>query len=111
VTRALELLQRFEVESSNLACLSDEDRRTLDLEIDALLRSIAGCNALDAAEAFFKELDSVQWVLARLAFKHGVQLSRRQREIVREFDRGDDPEVQRRVFQRIKRAEFPWCED
>jgi hypothetical protein len=110
--KPVELLQRLEAGWADVkSSLTDDDRRALDLGLDQMLRSIANCNTFEAAEPFLQELGDLQLVLATLAFKHDIELSNRQREIVREYDRCDVPEVRRKAFQKIKNAEFPWCED
>lgn len=73
------------------------------------MASISRCDTLEAAEALLEELGHTHKVMATLAFKHGLQLSHKQREIVREYDRWDVPEIRRAIFQKIKNAEFPWC--
>jgi hypothetical protein len=108
----MELLQRLEAGWADVkSSLTDDDRRALDLELDQMLKSIANCNTFEAAEPFLQELGDFQLVLATLVFKHEVELSNRQREIVREYDRCDMLDVWRGAFQKIRNAEFPWRED
>jgi len=111
ILKSLEILQRFEAESARWKYLTDDDRRVLDGELDEMMKSIANCDTVEAAEPLLQELGRIQEIMATLAFKHGIQLSGRQRRIVREYDRCDVPEVRRIVFQKIKSAEFPWCAD
>ena len=63
---------------------------------------------VEDAEGALSELADAQAVLATLAFKYGVSLTPRQREIVKDFDRSDLAEERARVFDKIRRGEFPW---
>ncbi|MCC7087183.1 MAG: hypothetical protein IT427_19445 [Pirellulales bacterium] len=109
MTKSSELLQRFEADSSRWQFLSNDERHIMDGELDEMLKSIASCDTAESAEPLLQELGCLQEAMATLAFKHGVELSHRQREIVREYDRFDVQDVRRHVFQKIKNAEFPWC--
>jgi hypothetical protein len=102
VTKSSEVLQRFEAEPCRGKSLTNDDRGVLDGEVNEMMRSITSCDTFEAAEPLLQELGQIQEIMATLAFKHGIQLSGRQREIVREYDRCDLPEVRRNVFQKIK---------
>jgi hypothetical protein len=104
---ALEILHRYEAGSTQL---SDSDRDSLDTQLTNHIRSISNCKDLGSARPLFNELGDVHQALATLAFKHGIKLSDKQREFVRQFDRWDDEQTLAVVFQRIKSKQFPWCE-
>ncbi len=109
VVNSLEILRRVEAQPPQNKSLSCDDRNVLDAEIDKMLKAITDCVTFELAGPLLHELSAIQEVLATLAFKHGIQLSVRQRDIVRTYDRCDIPEVRRSVFQKIKNAEFPYC--
>jgi hypothetical protein len=106
MTKSLNLLQRLEASSSPVS-LTEEDRRVLDFELDETLKSIANCDTVEAAEPFLLELGEIQDVMATLAFKHDLQLSKRQREIVREYDRWDAQRFDGTLFEKSKTPTFP----
>ncbi len=107
MARFPEVLARFDNEPSRDKSLTDEERNTLDNDIDEVLRLIANCEGFQAAESSLLALGEIHKVLATLAFRFGVSLSPRQRRIVREYDRWDVPEVRHAVFSAIRRGEFP----
>ncbi len=109
MTKSLILLQRLEASWSPVS-MSDDNRQLLETELNDTLTAIANCDSLEAAEPLLRgDLEEIQGVLATLWCRRHVELSERQREIVREFDRCDDPEVRRIVFENIKHSRFPWC--
>jgi hypothetical protein len=109
--KSMELLQRLEALGSHLKVLTHDERCVLDAELDETLESIANCDSVEAAEPLLLDLGDIQLVLATLAFKHGIELSKRQRAIVREYDRCDVPEVRHDIFANVRTHTFPWCRE
>jgi hypothetical protein len=95
--------------------LTESERDSLDQELDSTLERIARCPDLDSAAGALDELGAQQELLATLLFKHKVQLSNKQRRLVRQFDRVDDPRLRLFVFQVIRNRTFlkedkpPFC--
>lgn len=86
--------------------VTPEEVAALEREMDALLNDIGACETVSDAATHFKSLSLLQELLARLRFKYGIVLSPRLRELVREFDRPDEPEIVQKVFGDIKRGRF-----
>ena len=100
-----EVLSHVELDST----LTREDAEALDNELDKLLKAVLDCYDFKEAERVLSKLGELHKVLALLAFRFNIPLSRRQREIVREYDRWDVVEVRREVYEKIRKQEFPWC--
>lgn len=84
-----------------------EDYQALDKKIVGLFASISTCDSAADADSHLVEFGHLQDLMAALAFRFGTQLTERQREIVREYDRWDVPEIRKRAFEKIKAGEFP----
>jgi hypothetical protein len=82
--------------------LSDGERDALESELDDILRLIASKASMSAAEKDLDSLGQLQELLALLRFRYDAELTKRQREIVRQFDRSDDFGVRLHVFKQIK---------
>jgi hypothetical protein len=110
-----EIRQRLSNYGMNKVALTESERHNLDQELDATVERIARCPDLDSASSALDELGAQQDVLATLLFKHKVQLSEKQRRLVRQFDRFDDPRLRVFVFQVIRSGTFlkedkpPFC--
>ena len=87
--------------------LNDEERSHLDQEIEELLASIAGSISIESADAELQQLGLMQEVLATLCFKYQTELSKKQRALVRRYDRWDDLGVRTRSFEEIRQGQFP----
>jgi hypothetical protein len=59
------------------------------------------------SEKLLNELGDIQLLLAKLLFKYDMPLSQKQKSLVRQFDRCDDPTVREMVFNAIKEGKFP----
>ena len=111
----IEICQRLSNCGIDEVALTESERHNLDRELDATLERIARCPDLDSAFSALDELGVQQNVLATLLFKHKVQLSDKQRRLVRQFDRSDDPQLRFFVFQVIRNGTFlqedkpPFC--
>ncbi len=109
-----EIRQRLSNRGIDEVALTESERHNLDQELDATLERIARCPNVDSASSAFDELGEQQDVLATLLFKHKVQLSEKQRRLVRQFD-FDDSQLRVFVFQVIKSGTFlkedkpPFC--
>jgi hypothetical protein len=82
--------------------ISARERDLLEAELDEILRSIASHSVVAEAEEDLSALGTLQELLATLLFKYKVDLTKRQRAIVRQFDRSDDPDERNYVFTQIK---------
>jgi hypothetical protein len=90
----------------NEVTLSESERSDLDQELDATIERIARRSDPESASSALDELGTQQYVLATLLFKHKVPLTDKQRRLVRQFDRCDDPQLRVFVFQVIKKGIF-----
>jgi hypothetical protein len=96
--------------------LTDGDLHELDRELIATVERIARCPDLLSASVALDELASQQEVLATLRFKYRLRLSEKQRRLVRQYDRSDDPRLREFVFQVIRNGTFltedkpPFCQ-
>ncbi len=105
--RSMELLlQKLTLFSSDRGDIQPEDWYVVETDVNEILGRIAGCDTLAEAGPFLDKLGDLQEVLARLAFKYHVLLPPRLRQLVREFDRSDDPDLRAFVYARIKSAQF-----
>jgi hypothetical protein len=84
--------------------ISAHEINALEEELNGVLRSVACSKELEEAQADLDALGKLQELLATLLFKYKVDLTPRQRSIVREFDRSDDPEVREYIFAEIKKG-------
>jgi hypothetical protein len=108
MSNAAEILQLMEADWGKAKVLTDGDRFILDRELDQLLKSIRECDTAGLADGLLQELGDLQEVMAIFAFKHDIELSERQRGIVRDYDRFDDLGVRHDAYQKTKNGEFPW---
>lgn len=86
--------------------LTDEERCQLELEINEVLEAIAKAPTFDDADKGLQELGRMQNTLATICFKYRVELSAKQRQLVREYDRWDDPNVRLSTYEAIKKGGF-----
>lgn len=86
--------------------LTDQERSALDRELDELLRGIASESSAEDAEPTLLQLGEFQSLLATICFRYGVQLSERQRNLVRDYDRWDVVEERRAAFDSIRSGMF-----
>ncbi len=81
--------------------ISNADIVELESELSGLLAQIAKKQSAQDAESALLELGSLQELLSILVFKYDVDLTDRQRRIVREYDRWDDGETRIYFFKEI----------
>lgn len=74
----------------------------IEQEIKLLFTAIGSTNEINAAELLFKNLEDVQFVLAKSIFKNGTEVSPFLRQFVYDFDRIDDKETKGNLYKRIK---------
>ncbi len=81
--------------------VSDADVAELDSELAELLLLIAEKESPQDAAEELRELGALQSFMALLAFKYDVELTDRQRKVVRDYDRWDDEETRVWFFREI----------
>lgn len=86
--------------------ISREDIENLESEFDKILGQIAARKSPHSAESDLLELGSLQELLALLAFKYGIELTSRQRRLVREYDRWDDKETRVHVYKEVLNGQW-----
>jgi hypothetical protein len=74
----------------------------VELEIQLLFSEIAQTKSISDAELIFKNLEDIQFVLAKAVFKEGLNVSPFLREFIYDFDRIDDVDVKNLQYQKIK---------
>ena len=81
--------------------ISSADVTELESELADLLAEIAKKKSPQDAENLLQKLGALQELLSFLIFKYGVELTDRQRRIVRDYDRWDDEETRAYFFKEI----------
>ena len=81
--------------------ISNADIVELESELSGLLAQIAERQSAQDADSLLLELGSLQELLSILTFKYGVDLTDRQRRIVRDYDRWDDAGSRADFFKEI----------
>jgi len=79
---------------------------SVEADIDNALNGAESARDPIEAERHLEVLAKIQYLLAKLAFKHKIVIPPRLLQLVREFDRNDDPDLRKVVLERIKRHEF-----
>lgn len=74
----------------------------IEQEIKLLFSAISNTNKVDDARLIFKNLEDIQFVLAKSIFKNGIEVTPFLRQFVYDFDRIDDDETKRVLYERIK---------
>ncbi|MDY3315928.1 hypothetical protein PG630_01200 [Riemerella anatipestifer] len=82
--------------------LKEQKFYLIEDKIKSLFSEISNANELRDTEFLFKELENIQFELAKLAFKDKVVLSPFLRQFVYDFDRIDDDEIKIFLYERIK---------
>jgi len=73
----------------------------VEQQIQLLFTGIRQTKNLNEAEMLFKNLEDIQFVLAKAVFKNGLSVSLFLREFIYDYDRIDDEEVKQRLYQKI----------
>ena|ERR1700760_1770413 len=76
----------------------------IEQQIQLLFYVIAQTKSIDNAELVFKNLEDIQFVLAKATFKNDINLSPFLNKFVDDFDRIDDIEVKNFQYKQIKSA-------
>ncbi|SEK63758.1 hypothetical protein [Parapedobacter koreensis] len=74
----------------------------VEQEIKLLFSAIAGTNKIDDAELLFKNLEDIQFVLAKSIFKNGIKVTSFLKKFVYDFDRIDDNDTKKNLYNKIK---------
>jgi len=82
--------------------VTDTELAQLDTELHDLLQRVKAKPNLEAALEDLAHLSQFQELLATMFFKYEIELTENQKFIVRNFDRGDDPDLREYFFKRIK---------
>ena len=90
---------RIKLSGKGGANVSVDEIAGLDKEIDVIITNIRKSSNVAVAV--------VQGLLALLLFKYDAPLSSKQKALVRQFDRNDDPFVRKMVIDAIKDGTFP----
>lgn len=87
--------------------LAPDAAEALESVLDDALERIRMHACVEEASAVLDELTGFQECLCVVAFKWDMELPRRLRQFVRVYDRSDDSELRRKVFEDIKAGHFP----
>ncbi len=74
----------------------------IEQEIKLLFKFISKTNHINDANLLFKNLEDIQFILAKAVFKDELSVSSFLRDFIYDFDRIDDPDVKQNLYQRIK---------
>jgi hypothetical protein len=74
----------------------------IEQEIKLLFSAISNTDKVDDAELIFKNLEDIQFVLAKSIFKNNIEVTSFLRQFVYDFDRIDDNETKVNLYNRIK---------
>jgi|RhiMethySRZTD1v2_1073278.scaffolds.fasta_scaffold00958_31 hypothetical protein len=100
------LQRRLDAREATLM-VSEEEMRQLETDMDRVVKTIRTAATPEETEVSLAALAHLQELLATIAFKHGVSLSPRLRQLVRKFDRPDDSDLRAHTHELIRRGEFP----
>ena len=100
-TAASVRLRRQLEDLGELPSVTRDDVAELEAEMSNILERIAGRTAYEDAKPELDELAELHGLLATLLFKHRVELSARQKQVVRIFDRWDDEDTRRYFFREV----------
>jgi len=81
---------------------ADEGLDFVQKEIQLLFEAIEQAKSMNEAELVFKNLEDIQFVLAKAVFKEGLKVTPFIREFIYDFDRIDDDDVKRYQYAKIK---------
>ena len=80
----------------------------IEFEISDLMKEIEESPSIQQANAFFDALQKYQHILAKILYKSDIQLSKRLRDFVIDFDRLDDNNLREFIYPKIKEREYVW---
>ncbi len=87
--------------SGDCPTVTSEDIRELDAEMSGILERMAVRTTYEDAKPELDELADLHGLLATLLFKWCVDLTDRQRQVVRSFDRWDDEDTRKHFFGEV----------
>ena len=76
----------------------------IEQEIRLLFKIIAKTNGIDETDLMFRNLEDIQFVLAKAVFKDEITVTPFLRDFVYDYDRIDDFEVKQTLYHKIKRS-------
>ena len=80
----------------------------LESKIEKLFVQLNSCDNFEKAKSYFKELEDIQTAIARLMFKYEMEVPEEMRKFVKDFDRVDDPELQKYLFQKFQNGDYEY---
>jgi len=78
----------------------------IEKEIKKTLLQIAECNYFENTKLYFNFLENKQSLLAKLAFKEKIGLSKALKKFVHDFERLDDPELRKYLYTKIHNKNY-----
>lgn len=82
--------------------LGDNDLAILEQELLEILNRMASCDTYDGSIEEWNQLIELHGIFATLLFKFSVDLTDRQSEFVKIFDRWDDVDTRKYFFNEVK---------
>lgn len=108
--KPLNLADIVEIKTSGQVLESDHVRR-LNVHLDRLLRAVAACENTESASSALDELHRFQGDLGAAYYGYDVALPKRFSSFVKDFERGDIPQIRLEVFQLIRANKFHYFWD
>ena len=67
-----------------------------------LHNEIKKSSTLESADIIFKNLEDIQFILAKAVFADGLEVNAFMRNFIRDYDRIDEPDTKTKLFDKIK---------
>lgn len=96
----------FEIEYETNKNNLNQNLLLLEEKIKNIIIKINFCKDTQEAEEYFALLGQIQSILAKLVFKDEVNVSNYLLEFIKDFDRIDDEDAQRYLFNEIKAGKY-----
>lgn len=90
-----------EIENEQRKIIEEKAHLIID-EITLLFNNIKNSNSIDEAHQYFNSLEKIQSALAKAFFKERLDLGNSLWKFVKDFDRIDDSELRKYLFEQIK---------
>lgn len=79
----------------------------VDIEVKRLLMQLSKYDSIYGdADLLFQSLDKIQYELAKLVFKHHVEVTKFLRKFVRDFDNLESPDIRKYLLKQIKEESY-----
>jgi sulfur relay (sulfurtransferase) DsrC/TusE family protein len=79
----------------------------VEVDVKRLLRQLSKYDNLHGdADLLFKFLDKIQYELAKLVFKHHVEVTKFLRKFVRDFDNLESPDIRKYLLKQVKEESY-----